>query len=93
MATKRRRNRKITSTTSAIVPSMVSVTSCSAARTETERSLTIEIRTDCGSWAWKPGIAARTASTTLTVLAAGWRRTASEIAVSPLKVAAVFTDS
>ena len=40
VATKRRRNRKITSTTSTMVPSSVSFTSCSASRIETERSLT-----------------------------------------------------
>jgi hypothetical protein len=49
VATKRRRNRKITSTTSAMVPSMVSVTSCSASRTATERSLTGVSRTESGS--------------------------------------------
>ncbi len=90
---KRRRNRKITSTTSTIVPNIVSVTSCSAARTETERSLTSDTRTECGSCERNPGSAARTASTTFTVLASGCRNTASEIERSPLKLAKVLTDS
>ena len=38
--------------------------------------------TDCGSCARKPGMAARMACTTLTVLASGWRCTASVIAGS-----------
>ncbi len=83
----------MTRTTRTIVPSIVSVTSCSAARTETERSLTALMRTDCGSCDWKPASFARTESTTLTVLASGWRSTASEIEVSPLKEAAVLTVS
>ena len=90
---KRRRNRKITSTTSTIVPSIVSDTSRSASRTETERSLTSETRTDCGSCDWNFGIAAFTASTTCTVLASGWRRTAREMARSPFKLAKVLTVS
>ena len=93
MATKRRRNRKITSTTSTIVPSMVSVTSCRASRIDTERSLPIEIRTDCGSCSRNSGSLARIESTTLTVFASGWRRIPSEIEVSPLKVALVLTVS
>ena len=93
MATKRRRNRKITSTTSAIVSSIVSVTSCKASRTDFARSLVTVICTDAGSWARKPGIAARTASTTATVLASGWRRIDSVIEVSPLKLAEDLTSS
>ena len=76
-----------------MVPSIVSVTSCSASRTDTERSLLIVICTDCGSCARKPGSAALTASTTATVLASGWRRMDSVIEVSPLKVAEVLTCS
>ena len=51
VATKRRRKRKITSTTSAMVPSIVKVTSCSESRTEIERSLTNVKVTDCGNCA------------------------------------------
>jgi hypothetical protein len=93
VATKRRRNRKITSTTSTMVPNMVSVTSCSASRIDTERSFSVVMRTDCGSCARKPGSAARTESTTLTVFASVWRRTARLIEVSPLTLAEVFTVS
>ncbi|MNK57936.1 hypothetical protein D3C87_770020 [compost metagenome] len=93
VATSRCRNRKITSTTSAMVPSSVSCTSCTASRIEIERSLTIWISTDCGSSALKRGMSARTASTTCTVLALGWRCTASEIESCPLKLLAVLTDS
>ena len=93
VATKRRRNRKITSTTSAMVPSMVSVTSCSASRIDLERSLTGVIFTEAGSCDWNPGNAASTESTTFTVLASGWRRMASVMELSPLKLAEVLTVS
>ena len=73
VATKRRRNKKITSTTSTMVPMSVSETSCSASRTETERSLMGVMPTDWGICACMAGMAARTASTTRTVLAPGWR--------------------
>ncbi len=83
----------MTRTTRTIVPIIVSVTSCSASRTETARSLTADRRTDCGSCDWNSASFARTESTTLTVLASGWRRMPSEIDVSPLNDAAVLTVS
>ena len=93
VATKRRRNRKITSTTRAMVPSSVKLTSCNASRTETERSLTGVRLTDCGIWLTSAGRAARTASTTRTVLAPGWRCTARVMEFSPFSVAQVLTVS
>ena len=93
VATKRRRNKKITSTTSAIVPISVSVTSCSAARTEMDRSLTGVSDTDCGIWLCSTGNRARTASTTCTVLAPGWRNTAMVMEFSPLSVAQLLSVS
>ena len=89
VATKRRRNKKITSTTKATVPAMVSETSCSASRTEMERSLIGFITTEPGICDCKLGKAARMVSTTLTVLAPGCRCTAIVMAFSPLKVAQV----
>ena len=83
MATKRRSNRKITSPTSAIVPISVSVTSCNASRTDTDRSFTAVMLIDCGNCAFKPGSTARTESTTRTVLAPGWRCMARVMEFSP----------
>ncbi len=93
MATTRRRNRKITSTTSTTVSASVMLTSCSAARIDAERSLNEVMLTDAGICACSRGNVALTRSTTLTVLASGWRSTASVIDGSPLKVDAVFTVS
>ena len=76
-----------------MVPSRVSVTSCSASRTEIERSLTGVSCTLCGSWACRLGSSARTASTTRTVFAPGWRLTAKVMLFSPFSVAQVFSDS
>ena len=73
VATKRRKNRKITRTTSAIVPISVSVTSCRASRTDAERSLMGVIDTEAGICACNSGSLARMVSTTFTVLAPGWR--------------------
>ena len=73
VAINRRKNRKITRTTNTMVPARVKETSCRASRTETERSLIGVICTDCGIWACKSGMAARTVSTRRTVLAPGWR--------------------
>ena len=87
VATKRRRNRKITSTTRAMVPMSVSVTSCSASRTDRERSFTGVIFTEAGIWLCRSGKAARIESTTRTVLAPGWRCTARVMEGSPFRVA------
>ncbi len=76
-----------------MVPISVSVTSCSASRIDTERSFTGRMRIDCGICRCNSGSAARTASTTRTVFAPGWRRIASEIEVSPFTVAQVLSDS
>ena len=66
-----RRNRKITTITSAIVSSMVNCTSCTAARVTSERS---ETRSTCteGGIDWRScGISALTRSTRSNVLAPG----------------------
>ncbi len=89
VATKRRKNRKITRTTSAIVPARVKVTSCRASRTDAERSLMGVIDTEAGICDCNSGSFARMVSTTFTVLAPGWRWMAIVIDVSPLKVAQV----
>jgi len=62
----------------------VRFTSWIASRIDIERSLTIEILIDCGSWAWNSGSSLRTESTTCTVLALGWRCTDSRMERSPL---------
>ncbi len=90
---KRRRNRKITSTTKATVAAIVSVTSCSASRTDIDLSLTGVSTIDLGSCSRSAGRPARTRSTTATVLAPGWRSTASVIEFSPLNVAQVLSVS
>ena len=87
VATKRRKNKKITNTTNAIVPISVSDTSCKASRTDSERSLTEVILTDWGICSLSRGSASLTASTTRTVLAPGWRKIASVIDGSPFKLA------
>jgi len=87
VATKRRKNRKITSTTSAMVPISVRVTSCNASRTDKERSLTGVMLTDCGNCSLIFESASLTASTTRTVLAPGCRKIASVIEASPFKLA------
>ena len=48
------------------------------------------MRIDCGSWVRNSGSLALTASTTRTVLASGWRSTATVMVASPLKVAKVL---
>ena len=55
-----------------------------ASRIDTERSLTTLMLIDCGSCARNSGSSLRTASTTCTVLAFGWRCTDSRIERSPL---------
>ena len=87
VATKRRKNKKITSTTRMMVPISVSVTSCKASRTDKERSFTGVIFTEAGIWVCRAGNAARMESTTCTVLAPGWRCTARVIEGSPFRVA------
>ncbi len=72
-----RRKMKITSTTSTAVSSRVNCTSFTELRIETERSSRTWSCTDGGSWASKTGMSALTESTTSTVLASGWRWTAS----------------
>ena len=68
-----RRNRKITSTTSATAMPSVSCTSTTAARIEIERSLRTSMAIAAGTWARNAGRRSLTESTTATVLASGWR--------------------
>ncbi len=84
MAERRRRNIRITSITRAMVSSSVVVTSWIESRIDNERSLSTWIRTEEGSSALMRGMAWRTASTTATVLASGWRSTCRLILRSPL---------
>ena len=74
-----RRNRKITSTTSATAISSVSCTSTTEARIEIERSLSTSMLMAAGTWVRKAGNRSLTESTTATVLASGWRWMASTI--------------
>ena len=84
---------KITSTTSTTVSPSVRLTSCRASRIDSERSLVGVRRMEAGSWVSKRGSIALTRSTTSTVLASGWRCTASVIDGSPLKLAKVLAVS
>ncbi|MNL19045.1 hypothetical protein D3C87_1402250 [compost metagenome] len=77
VAAARRRNRKITSTTSATVSASVNCTSWIDSRMERERSFTTFTLTEPGICWIRRGRAALMASTTATVLASGWRSTAS----------------
>ncbi|CAM5202238.1 Secreted protein OS=Bosea thiooxidans OX=53254 GN=SAMN05660750_04222 PE=4 SV=1 [Bosea thiooxidans] len=79
----RRRKTKITMITSAMVSSRVNCTSSTAWRIEVERSLSRESEAAAGNCSSKAGIIALTRSTTSTVLASGWRCTASTIAGVP----------
>ena len=68
-----RRNRKITSTTSATVSSSENCTSCTEARIVTVRSVRIETFTSAGRLAWSCGSSFLIRSTTWMMLAPGWR--------------------
>ena len=68
-----RRNRKITSTTSATVSSSENCTSCTEARIVTVRSVRIETFTSAGRLAWSWGSNFLIRSTTWMMLAPGWR--------------------
>jgi hypothetical protein len=68
-----RKNRKITSTTSAAVSINVNCTSLTELRIDTERSLKTDSFAAAGSSASNTGKSARMLSTTWTVLASGWR--------------------
>ena len=85
-----RRNRKITSTTSASVSSSVNVTSCTDAWIVAERSYSTSTFTDCGMSARTFASAAFTWSDTSTVLVPGCRWIARTIAGSPLYQLAVL---
>ena len=63
------------------------------ARIETERSISTCMRIDGGIDAWYCGKRARTASTTATVLASGWRWIASTMARSLLNQLAILSFS
>jgi len=90
VAAARCRKMKITITTSATVSISVRLTSCTASRIDSERSLSGAMRTEPGSCASSFGSAARMASTTATVLPSAWRNTASTMERSPLTQLPVF---
>ncbi len=79
VAAMRRRNRRITITTSPTVSRMVRLTSWIELRIDTERSLSVRTDTELGNCACNRGSVARMVSITATVLASGWRRTFSRI--------------
>src|SRR5476649_2330768 len=79
-----RRNRKITMITRVTAIASVSWTSLTAARIEIERSNKGSIWIDGGTCARIGGSFSRTMSTTATVLASGWRCTASTTARASL---------
>ena len=93
VATKRRKNKKITNTTNMMVPIRVRLTSSKAWRIDTERSFTGVSDTDSGICVFNSGRAWFTASTTLTVLAPGWRWIARVMEFSPFSVAQVLMTS
>ena len=68
-----RRNRKITRTTSVIEIARWNCTSATEFRIDSERSSRNCISIAAGTWARNAGNRSRTASTTATVLASGWR--------------------
>ena len=80
VADQRRRNRKITSTTSTIASVSVNLTSRTDLRIGSERSRKVDSVMPLGTDAWNVGISALIESTTCTVLAPGWRMTARKIA-------------
>ena len=73
----------MTRMTRPMVSSSVNLTSATAARIATELSFISDTFTPAGSWAVMAGSAALMASTTSTVLASGWRWTASVMARVP----------
>ncbi len=79
-----RRKMKITSTTSTAVSASVNCTSLTELRIETERSSNTSRWTEAGSCASNTGSSLLIASTSSTVLASGWRWTASMTAFLPL---------
>ena len=83
VAASRRRNTKITMITSAMVSASVNFTSSTAWRIDIERSFRASSVVFWGSWSWKVGSSAFTLSTTSTVLASGWRCTASTMDRAP----------
>ena len=93
VAESRRRNRKMTSTTSATVTPSVNCTSFTESRIDTERSKRTSSCTDAGICARNEGSSAFTASTTATVFVPGWRWMASVIPRSPLNQLAILSFS
>ncbi len=75
-----RRKRKITMTTRAKVRSSVNCTSTTEWRIETERSYSVWIEIEAGSWGRTCSRSPCTASATWTVLVPGWRWIASVMA-------------
>ena len=88
-----RRNRKITRMTRQKAIASVSWTSATACRIEIERSISVAMRTDAGTWARNRGSRDCTASTTATVLASGCRWIASTTARSLLNQLATLSFS
>ena len=91
VADQRRRNRKITSTTSAIASSSVNFTSRTECRIDAERSRNTDSVMPFGTDAWKVGSSALIESTTCTVLAPGWRWMARNNARCWLKYAVTWS--
>ena len=89
VAERLRRNRKITITTRARVTTRVNLTSCTESRIDSERSKSTCSDTEPGRLRCRPATAVLTRSVTSTVLAPGWRWTASMMLRSePLNQAA-----
>src|SRR3984893_14700644 len=93
VAAAERRNRKITSTTSAQAMPSVTSTSWTEARIEIERSISTCMLIDAGTWARKVGSRSLIESTTATVLASGCFWIASTIARSSLNQLAILSFS
>ena len=93
VAERLRRNRKITSTTSAIVSSSVNFTSSTEARIDSERSNITSSFTDAGICERNEGSSLLIESTTSTVFVPGWRCTASRIERVPLNQLAILSFS
>ncbi len=88
VAHSRRRNTKITATTSAMVSTRVNFTSCTEARMVSVRSENTSRCTSAGNTDRSCGRMLRICSTVCTMLAPGWRRISSSTACLPSAQAA-----